>query len=113
MTLLFHQTRPVETPNKSLGEETGLPFGSGWDGAAHAACEASHTVRLSDSCIRSHLPVEASGYGNNIKLLFRAPGNPGDVRLDNVIDPVHTDDEYWLNPRRPAVPPLGGLTHRF
>ncbi len=29
---------------------------------------------------------------------FRAPGNPGEVRLDNVIDPV-LSDEHWLNPR--------------
>ena len=49
----------------------------------------------------SHPPVEASGYGNNVKLLFRAPGNPGDVRLDNVIDPV-LSDEHWLNPCTPV-----------
>jgi hypothetical protein len=35
------------------------------------------------------------------KLLFRAPGNPGDVRLDNVIDPV-LSDKHWLNPCKPV-----------
>ena len=38
------------------------------------------------NCSHSRPLVGAFGYENNVKLLFRALGNPSDVRLDNVME---------------------------